>query len=254
MIIYLVLCWGVIKGMGMKCPSWNCTDHGDKDVCMKIISIENKTTYEVKPCPESSICNVYDYSGSTVYCVKDIKIKNLYPGEYCKHSDQCLRGDCDAGKKICLLKNTDKTCESDIDCDPGSYCDKGKCESLVAIGDKCNDNVDQPKKCVIDAVCNNEKCTKIGSLDVKNPASNSAACKTFYIKEGKCENGPTLKENEPNLACPKGGNCKYSGGETRPCQCGFSEGKNEFCSLGEGDILMNDVNLLLLLIVYKVCW
>lgn len=241
-ILYLALCWGLLGVQGGTCPAWSCGKLDKKDACMEVTESPSGVTYKLSPCPSSSqVCNIFDLSSTTKFCVDASSIKTLYPGEHCTKSSECLRGECDSKLSKCQASKLDGACASDIDCNPGLYCDGEKCQKLIELNQPCDD----VKKCTVNAVCTKGECKRIGSLEENAETSNSAVCKTFYSYGGHCVKGPTLKKDGSSLVCPKSGKCTYQRGkdtEERPCECGFASGTNKFCRPGEGDLSMNDVS------------
>jgi hypothetical protein len=120
----------------------------------------------------------------------------------------------------------------------------GKCAPLIAAGAPCNET----NLCQVGLLCVNNNCTKIGSIENGKAAVVPATCKSYYMEDNKCTDGPILNETEKKLeVCPSSGECHYSfKGDankkiTEPCVCGMTQNATGICRPGEGDTQLDDV-------------
>jgi hypothetical protein len=206
---------------------------------------------KVRKCNESFYClfdTTFDEEG---FCVP-MPNNTMYPGEYCAKNDDCYSNNC--VENLCRGNSTGQECVGDVDCAVGLYCSNKLCTAAAASGMACSSSV----KCQADSICVNNVCVKIGSLAENTNATIPATCATFYIRNGACAKGPKLDAsaidpnicNTPGISTP----CRYSF-ESDPspfnetCYCGMTANNTGLCKKGEGDIAINNVNLLNNLVV-----
>ena len=200
---------------------------------------------ELNKCKENSVCERIEYDNPST-CVKlEISKGSLLPGERCDANDQCISEDCNKEDSIsvCKGKLKGKDCERTNQCDRGLYCKDKKCEET---GEGCNDN---GEGCSANEICTkkDKKCVKIASKKNNEDSSVPAECQSYYHKDGKCIEGPKLK-NLYERECPEDGKCRYliGGNEINTtCVCVKDNIKKKRCAPGRGDIDTNAVILVL---------
>ena len=163
----------------------------------------------------------------------DKPLKRL-PGEYCQTDDNCEIGLCSEEKKVCEVMGED--CKTSRGCNPGYYCPRAsntfgvsKCTKLKNVTENCSPS----DPCQLNLVCNDNKCKEIGSIKNGSPATAPAACESFYLVNGFCQEFPTLV-NE-TLECTNEKNiCEYMNPATKnkihtSCSCGVNTKGTSYC-------------------------
>ena len=157
------------------CPIiYECLENSS-DVCQKIESIKDLVTISVKQCPEGQNCKIGKCS----------TIEERLPGIYCTENSQCKSGICE--DKKCKGASYSNECKVDGDCDPGLYCEEGKCKYLLSEGQQCNTDFE----CDSNSGCFNGKCTRYLSLKDGEESNNPYLCESFYTYTDK-EQGKTV--------------------------------------------------------------
>ena len=223
------------------CDIYNCTTL-DKGQCSIMKDEGNHMFFELMACPESQVCDLH-FEAEPDVCMPSYTAPLLYPGEYCLNNTECYSGICTAS--VCIGKKVDGECSEDSQCDAKLYCDAIKKVCIPA--KKKGENCGEQERCDVSLVCNNNTCIDIGSLELDVQATAFAACKSFYLFDGKCAVGPKLERGatdpkEGPIVCTK--ECVYSGLEnfTKPCSCGKTTNGTAFCNPGKGDIKLDDVS------------
>jgi len=200
-------------------------------------TFKTSTIMYLKACPEQKVCDFTSpQENKEFFCRNNSHSPIYYPGEYCSNDSECFSNICK--DNTCKGK---ENCNKDIDCKPGHYCLKGTCEEAVTEGKECNET----KKCKANLVCN-KTCIKLGSIKNGQEAINPKACSSFYITGGKCSTGPKLNEEDKDKENPKQCTYKYKDESTRTDKaiCGLNKEGARYCALGEGDMELEKVVLL----------
>jgi hypothetical protein len=247
---WMLLVW---QTESRSCLMYKCSSDLKQNECART-TYYNKTLplVELKACENSSeVCNIVHWNDEPNLCAPRLSSPSLYPGEYCTANEECYSGHCrmDPNKKkrsVCVGLSEFSGCVQDADCDVGLFCNAKECVRVQPIGKPCNEQL----KCAPEGVCNNGLCVLIGSIEDGHAASVPAACDSFYISGGKCEDGPTLdldKSPDDPYACPADKTCKYTRKSvpwiSQSCICGMSSEDKEYCLPGRGDIDSSDVGL-----------
>ena len=211
------------------CPNYKCLEDSS-NICQKMEKIDDLVTYSVKQCPEGQYCKI-DPSTSIGTCST---IEQRLPGIYCTENSQCKSGICE--DKKCKGASYSNECKVDGDCDPGLYCEDGKCKYLLSEGQQCNTDFE----CNSNSGCFNGKCTKYLSLKVGEETNNKFLCESFnaYFDSEQfklfCVN---IQKKESEMKCSLVTNtCDYtvSYGEKTVdfrslCQCTYSLSSLKVC-------------------------
>ena len=223
------------------CDVYSCAKL-EGDICARVNQTDSRLYFEFQTCPESKVCDLH-LGTEPDHCNAFYTTPSKYPGEYAANETECFGGIYDKEKKICLGKKLNDTCSGDIDCGPKLFCSSQICVPALKEGEACG----AAAKCDAHLVCNKGNCTKVGSLKEDIEASAPAACKSFYIMNGRCHEGPKLltsngKKAEEPIECP--GDCTYTLNGTNhssSCICGKTEFGRPFCTPGKGDVDITDV-------------
>lgn len=242
-----------------QCPIYNCTDFNNTDekkfTCKKM----NDEVFNLQACPKPSLFCDLHYDTEEDICRESYSKPLKYPGEHCHTAAECYSKSCnnktEGGPTVCLGWWINNNCTSDIDCDNTLYCNKEarRCLPWSKIDEECGIS---GKKCGPNGICGtNNRCILIGSLDNGNVTTAPRACKSQYMHEGLCQQGPKLKRtaDDPQagpIECPKETKkCIYTftsmSGETseieEDCECGRTENpQGLYCNPGVGDIDFSD--------------
>lgn len=220
------------------CNIYKCANDLGTDVCIKN---DEMFVYSLKSCSGSKLCN-FTASEKNSMC-KD-HINNRFPGEYCTVNDECMIGIC--YNYNCMRNDSQINCTTDIECNVGYYCNtmNKTCENIKKLGQNCS----LSEKCDSGLACGDNKCVKIGSLELNSTVISPSACKTFYSFQKHCKDGPKLNRNNiPGfgpIECTS--ECHYFSKHTNynlPCVCGMDSTQKYYCNPGPGDMDVNDVNL-----------
>ena len=215
------------------CPIYNCTlDRVEKTAAC---AFKNITHVDMKLCKASDeLCPAPTGLDEESLCTKKTLLKNLYPGEYCETVDQCLYGTCEKNK--CSGDPVNKACKHDTDCNVGLYCNGEVCTALLPLNTDCTNGT----RCDVGSFCYNGNCTLFAQLEDGTPATIPAACKSYYIVEGKCQTGPKWAKSANNSTCNYTlGNNSF---EEQPV-CGKQSNGEPICTKGKGDTPLDDVCL-----------
>jgi hypothetical protein len=175
-------------------------------------------------------------------CVNSTTYKKM-PGEYCDTKDNCYSANCTANN-ICGGQPVGIACKSDMECDVGLYCFNKVCTQTAGAGMFCNDTV----KCAADALCVQQACVRLASIENDNATVVSATCKSFYVVNNKCSPGPILIGDSDSNVCNSGLQkpCLYNITDKNltwndSCVCGMHVNSTGVCKPGEGDIAVADI-------------
>ena len=102
---------------------------------------------ELRACNDGDVCPIPKELGEKTYCISKSKYRNLYPGEHCSSSNQCMAGG-DCKKEFCRLKSREG-CKAHINCDTESYCYENSCVKAGGLGKSCSTS----KRCQSNAFC-----------------------------------------------------------------------------------------------------
>jgi len=245
LLISQIILASFVIGEKIECDKYVCGGLNTDECAKAEIYSENLMTYYLNPCNDTKICPL-NFHDQPDICSLDHVHPTKFPGEFCKIGLECLSGNC--------LNNTCKgveagfKCTSDSVCDAGLYCNElNECEEAKYENLKC----DYKTKCLSTFVCNKGVCTKILSLENGSEASAPLACKSYFIHQGVCFEGPKLQKEEQyeDTEGPIPCNnetylCSYVvDGKLKInqlCQCGMADTRDSFCSPGKGDIDSKD--------------
>ena len=257
--LFLQIAFVVLAGLPI------CNKYSDQlgnNNCSKIKSDEESIEFFLKKCPNNKYC--YYYLEETDEKCHDKPFKRL-PGEYCNENDDCESNDCLKKNKVCKVKN--ENCTTSKDCSPGYYCNHASnasgnstCVELKKITETCG--LTDP--CHLNLVCDNNTCKEIGSLKNGSPAMAPAACKSFYLVNGLCQNFPILTNT--TLECTKENYiCEYINATTKNktktnCSCGINREGISYCipevgrRVNDRDVRRSNKDVFIYnIIVHKLC-
>ena len=190
-------------------------------------AVWDNTTINLTMCKTDNICRIPYETNNKGICTHKYEYPTRVPGEYCYNSTQCLYGNkCE--DNICRGK-TEGTCITHGECDIGYYCRKRVCTKHTL---ECNNEM----LCDSNRVCNNSKCVIIGKIKDGENAEVPAACRSYYVKKGKCMKGPKLAASFENGICkykiegPNGTDYFFDS-----AVCNLNSTGTNFCPLGVGD-------------------
>jgi len=245
-IILICLLFLAYSTEGVKCPSY---DRGlSADPCLTIEEKDNRYNYKINPCPKGKYCNL-DFNAKESKCIEFLNER--FPGEYCENKDDCQSGKCENGKCANITHNG--SCDNHANCSLGHFCHSAtkECTKVKALDESCN----KGEMCGVGLACNNNTCVTMFSIKNGSRSTSSAACETFFARNGICVEGLRLdmeslfgerndKSKEP-VICK--GECPYIA-ENRDrinssCVCGMDFRGTEYCNPGLGDIDIDDVYL-----------
>eukprot|EP00826_Nyctotherus_ovalis_P003074 TRINITY_DN10617_c0_g2_i2.p1 TRINITY_DN10617_c0_g2~~TRINITY_DN10617_c0_g2_i2.p1 ORF type:complete len:229 (+),score=52.04 TRINITY_DN10617_c0_g2_i2:696-1382(+) len=214
--------------LAMKCADYKCGNNNSNEGECITWTVTGMT---IIPCKDGLAC-LMDNKGVGM-CKKPGDIKGKYAGEYCESNPQCRTDNC--VNNVCVGKKDGK-CTTHADCDVEQFCDKEKCAKIEGACSVANN-----KPCKSNEVCNGDVCVRLASIDNGKPSQVPAACKSYYIKDKKCEQGPTLKREDKGM-------CVYQVGKdpeyTDTKVCVRDSKGSSFCDPGRGKMNINDVNCL----------
>ena len=207
----------------------------NENTCVHVKDIQEKYNY-IQPCKneDKPYCPFEKAKyGKDALCEKKIEIEKKIAGDKCVKDIDCLSKLCKQSR--CIGSNKSENCEKNEDCNPGLFCSKQK----ICINQK---EFDQPcqntYECLNNCACNNNKCAFYYSIENGVFSNNADTCKSGFIKDKKCENGPISKfKGQP---CSSDDECNYVNFNDeiimkKKCQCGFNGGAFSYCPLSQGD-------------------
>jgi len=223
------------------CLVYTCKDDLPKDVCSTKVINPTNITYTMKACEgDNKVCDVRLKEKDQCADFYDQKLS--YPGEYCRNNKECFKGNCPNETHVCTLNPGNTTCEDDLDCNPGLFCKSGNCVKQKMFNETCG----KEDRCHPSFACNDSLCIKVGSGENGQKASSPLVCKSFYVEEGVCKEGPKLTNyTDDGLKCPESNLCTYTIDKhdfTDKCRCGRNSAGVKYCQPGRGDINMQDVS------------
>ena len=240
--ITFVLFAFVAQTFSLTCPTFTCTKaFENKLTCATKTIVDNVFSVIIKPCDDDKFaCPFTERLDEDDICT-DVPVK-MYPGEVCNTGNDCINGTCKDGK--CKSGEVGNDCKTHMDCGEALYCLNKKCANLVDANGACSDTV----LCKVGLACANGNCTKIASIENEKPAFVPATCKSYYMENGACTDGPILNEaDKKSETCPRPEGCQYTfKGKpdkkvTEPCVCGMTPNSTGICRPGEGDTKLDDV-------------
>ncbi len=241
--LVVIIAWTAFT---LDCPVYKCETPTAKSG--EICAAQSIDVVKMKVCEgEDLICPAPAGLDEESLCTPKKSAKILLPGEYCEESAQCLSGNCNKDTNLCVGHASNTACMADEDCDVGLYCKgaghgEGVCMPVAPKDANCTADT----KCDPNTFCYKGKCTLLAQLDEDEEATVPAACKTYYIKGGKCKVGPVL--DSESKECPADNMCVYRLGEekvTEPCVCGKTETGKGLCRPGKGEASLEDVRFCL---------
>ncbi|CDW74703.1 UNKNOWN [Stylonychia lemnae] len=213
------------------------------DLCYKQ-DILNKGTILMKKCPIGQYCHE-----KLNRCMSDPfkSYQGKLPGESCNYNYQCLSQNCQPDFKLdisaCNGIQVGETCKLNFDCGVGLFCNKTSniCQQLNGIQMNCQDD----KDCENNAVCSNNKCVGISTIDNYQESSTELACKSGFLskvneKQSICMSTPIIIGQQlPDYRCNTiQDSCTYQyyDHNLKPaqfklkCECGLSQnGNTSYC-------------------------
>lgn len=228
------------------CPKLQCSNAiptrytADPEVCAnKTVSPTGEITFRLTNCSSTKQSCNFIYAQNISYCKdKADYAAYAYPGESCYYDTNCLSKKCK--ENICVGALLNETCVQDWNCEPGLFCNKTKCHTLVAEGALCGSN---GNKCKNHLTCSLGKCVLLGSLADGMAADTPLACKNYFLLKDdsgvmRCSIGPTL-DSDFTVPCVLGTPCNYTLGDKKyqlPCRCGLTAATTGYCSPGAGKL------------------
>ena len=139
---------------------------------------------------------------ANVACVQDtfnLFKYNLAPGDFCKNSDQCFKGNsCKDG--VCTGKVKDSAWEKNKEWDVGLYCLNSKWSILQGKGSGVD--IGKGQQCVFGSLPRSGICTQLGTINLgeKVPDKESEnLCSGFYAQKGTKDTTSFYWGIPPNL-------------------------------------------------------
>jgi len=249
-IILICLLSIAYSSEGFNCPTYGCNPSAKP--CLTIQDEKVRYHYKVNSCPEGEYCN-FDFNTEESSCTNK-SLNERFPGEYCKDNDDCLSRSCKDSK--CVNITHDGSCHNHADCSLEHFCHSGtkKCTKVKSFDEKCN----KGDMCAVGLACN-DKCVPMFSIGKGDNSTSSAACETFFAINGTCVEGPRLEPtsfgernniSEGPVPCAK--HCPYIAADKfniqSSCVCGMDPDGKKYCNPGLGEIDINDVYFIQLLV------
>ncbi len=230
-----------------QCPKYVCNSELPTGTCLLKREQWGSLIFELNQCELGQVCDIYDMD-LEAKCSSNYSHPLKYPGEVCTVDSECTSSVCNNSTKICTGRREKEACQTDIDCHAGMYCSPAPakiCLQTRKEGEKCSLH----ERCAPYLVCSRGECVLQASLENGADADVPAACKSFFINNGKCSAGPSLKRlpddpTEGPIPCHDN-RCVYISavGQTEfsePCQCGHLESGEPLCAPGVGDFSFED--------------
>eukprot|EP01017_Pseudomicrothorax_dubius_P014017 TRINITY_DN1642_c0_g1_i7.p1 TRINITY_DN1642_c0_g1~~TRINITY_DN1642_c0_g1_i7.p1 ORF type:complete len:199 (+),score=7.24 TRINITY_DN1642_c0_g1_i7:148-744(+) len=176
-------------------------------------------------------------------CLRSSKVS--HPTKYSK-----IRCGQVGDRKQCLGVLPGGDCSQTADCNPGYYCERGKCTLSLGLGQPCTNDNSCGRRAVclwndtntLTGVCtamftvdNNTQIANIKSKRFQRGPFANLVCKTGWADEnGICTGGPKSK-NRGN-PCQTDRDCETDNPSIfAKCLCGMSETGTKFCDIMAGD-------------------
>lgn len=234
--ILILLAVAALSSAQSQCPEIVCNKTVAKDgLCSRWVS---KRLF-MNMCEKDQFCSLPLDLTKEGHCVKVSETPRLLPGEYCEYNKQCLHGNiCE--KSVCRGNEKGKPCMVDGNCDVELYCNSAK--RCTAPTKDCS----KTGKCKSNEICLEGVCVILGQLKNGSHSTVPGACRSYYVRDGKCAEGPRLHEND-RFMCPHDEQCRYMRGHkvlfASKCICSGSLAVRAFCAPGLGDIDTRDVSV-----------
>lgn len=225
-----------------KCALYHEDEKLESSVCARMEVKDNVPHIALKDCAEG-VCafSQENYGGQ---CVE--YRGGLYPGEKCGRAEECISGK--SANEHCTGEAIGTGCTDDAICESGSYCDEKTkvCTAVVEENGDCSGG----QQCSVGLMCDGTKCVRMFSIEKDKDSPLPALCETFYIRNGKCADGPLLKRKEGDsgegpVGCTE--ECTYeykeapTDGYSTKCVCGKSDTETLYCNPGIGEIDFGNV-------------
>lgn len=243
----LLLLLAVVFAEATVCPQYISDSKLAEGICVNRVVIAEpfSETFYLNPCKSNQFCNT-----SSSYPYKCANLAYAFPrlpGQYCNENKDCRNLKC--GNGVCIGLKEDESCDNDANCDTGLFCKwttidsvtTKKCTIIPKRGENCPYN-----RCGSLSACLDNRCIKLGSLNIGENSNSPYLCKSLYTHNGKCQTGYKLlhpaKTDGPPICTDR---CLYKDGASNsldiPCQCGHSQTGKTYCPILEGDIDSSDV-------------
>ena len=217
------------------CPKYECYNKFESaDTCALKTFDSGISIVKLKKCNDSAICDIRGIQDQEDSCSLSYSTAMSYPGDFCRASRECFSGNCT--NQICIGALINAKCDSDVDCNPGLYCNKvGKCQRAKYYKEACDSN----SRCVANSICDGLSCVLIASKEEGSKAKFPGECRTLFISNGTCKKGSSLVNKDGLKKCPADGVCKYKSDELtyeENCTCGMTKDGASFCNPGRADV------------------
>lgn len=220
-----------------------------ENTCVHVKDIQEKYNY-IQPCEnENKPYCPYEQAkyGKDAICEEKINNEKKIAGDNCEKDTDCLSKLCRLTK--CLGSNKAENCIKNEDCNPGLFCSKQKiCIPQKEFDQHCENTFE----CLNNCACNNNKCAFYYSIENGIFSNNSETCKSGFIKDNKCEEGPISKyKGQP---CSSDNDCIYVNSKNedimkKKCECGFNGGAFSYCPLSQGDSEFSEMKRSILFVI-----
>jgi len=214
------------------------------DECV-IVDDELEKFYYIKECTQANYTCDYTTAayGTPAKCIAaTTTTEKAYPGETCTANADCHSNNCDIANKACIGKDPGFSCVDNRDCVVGYYCKTTDllCEKQSEFDQACVEDND----CVNNCVCNSGKCIFQYSAANEVIATNTLACISGRIVDGKCAVG--LKSKYPGNPCTNNIDCDWVNDEGVTeeygvCTCGYNPGGFSYCTIPTGDTVFSEM-------------
>ena len=238
----------LFPAFALNCAEYSCdvenVEFPDQSSCIYTTA----NTHYLRTCVQDSrICSISQTDYNQTFCTyEDLYVANsLYPGDYCYYASDCyFTNDC--VNNLCKGFPNNSSCNNDLDCDLGLFCESNYCKTQITVSSKgCLNDYD----CVNNAACliknssdsSQNQCTQYFSL--VNGAyigeSNSWLCTSGFSYQNLCSTAP--KSVATPYSCENNDQCMSSPVNNlvfnTTCECAFNPQGSSYCSLFEGDEL-----------------
>ena len=233
-MIPLIFCLLSFGALGTDCPKYICnrTSVGKDEMC----TFWRYNDLHISPCSDNDlICVLPSGMEDNGICTNKNEVPSALPGDYCTNDEQCLYESKCLGN-VCKGMKANDSCILDEHCDVELYCDGAKCKEP-------QENCTKEGECASNKMCYGGKCVALFSLDNNANSTIPGICKSYYVEDTKCVEGPTLV-NKETLNCPNTSSCTYKVLDkefNKSCICGQTENGSRFCPLEKGDFYVSKV-------------
>ena len=236
----------------LTCPEYTCKNSNLTFVTQQCIFYADHTYY-LDTCKNSQVpyCQPTS-SDKNITCIPTPPQKTTgvaWPGEKCQTDSNCAYGACDQG--YCNSKTYNQTCSLDDECNPGLFCNLGKCDFQRLQGANCTREEECANSCTcaLDSSSGMGKCSRYYYLDPGTPIDVCNNYKSLACKSGLCgpgKNGfvcsePVRSKYPTPSKCLSDSKCvseKDSQSNTvfnSTCTCGYNNNGTSYCNLFPGD-------------------